>query len=105
MCRAVDAAIKDCNVASEDFGVILTDVEAYMKSAEIALKKTYAKLFHITCVVHLMHNCATRVKEYYDGVDALISSIKHLNLKNRDMRMRFDEIGTLPQPIVTRWTS
>ncbi len=60
--------------------MLLTDAATYMTSAGIAVKFTYAKLFHVTCVAHLIHNCANRVKGYYDGVDALISSIKHLTL-------------------------
>ncbi len=94
MCRAVDAEIKDSNIASEDFCLLLTDAATYMKSAGIAIKYTYIKLFHVTCVALLMHNCAIRVKGYYDGVDALISSIKHPTLKSKDMQMLFDELGT-----------
>ena len=32
----------------------------YTKIAGITLKSLYPKLFHVTCVAHLLHNCAMK---------------------------------------------
>ena len=56
-------------------------------------------LFHVTCLAHLMHNCAMRIKDHYDLVDQLISRVKAATVKNK----RQVAIGTPPHPVVTRW--
>jgi len=47
------------------------------------LKSLYPKLFHVTCVAHLLHNCAMKVKSHFHDVDQLIASIKAATVKNK----------------------
>lgn len=79
-----------------------------LKNQEInqfQLKILYPNLFHVTCIAHLLHNCALQIKSHYDIVDNLIAKIKSVVVKNKERKSLFDEIGTPPQPIVTRWAS
>ena len=41
--------------------VLLSDAARYMTACTTALKLLYPRLFHITCMAHLLHNCAENV--------------------------------------------
>ena len=74
-----------------------------MIAAGRALKLLYNNLFHVTCVAHLLHNCAEKIRNKYKNTDLLISSLKAATVKNPSRRNLFQEIGTPPQPVITRW--
>ena len=74
-----------------------------MTLAVKTIKLLYPQLFHVTCIAHLLHNCALKVKAHYDIVDQLIARLKALIVKNKSRQAKFDAIGQPPQPIVTRW--
>ena len=73
--RAVDTALRECNITPEQFSLLLTDAASYMKTAAEGLKFTYDRFFHVTCIAHLIHNCAMRVRDFYSTVDVVISSL------------------------------
>ena len=50
-----------------------------------------------------MHNCAERVRSYFTHVDSLIARVKAVIVKNKTRRALLTEIGSPPEPIVTRW--
>ena len=54
-----------------------------MIAAGITLKSLYPKLFHVTCVAHLLHNCAMKFKSYFKDVDQLIAKIEAVTIKNK----------------------
>ena len=62
----------------------------------------YPKLFHVTCIPHLLHNCATEVKSHYEDVDQLVAEIKLAIVKNKTRRANFAAFGCQPQSVVTR---
>ena len=47
-----------------------------MIAAGIALKSLYPRLFHLTCVAHLLHNYAMKIKSHFEDVDQLIAKVK-----------------------------
>jgi len=57
-----------------------------------------------TCVAHLLHNCAMKVKSHFHDVDQLIASIKAATVKNKSRQPQF-AVGYSTRPIVTRWGS
>ena len=59
----------------------------------------------MTCMVHLIHNCAMKVRANFPAVDELIARVKALTVKNEARRILFNVIGQPPQPVITRWTS
>jgi hypothetical protein len=83
--------------------LLLSDAAKYMIRAGTNLKVFYPKMFHVTCLAHLLHNCAERVRLKYDEVDFLIAKVKAATVKNSDRRSDFDVIGSPPQPVLTRW--
>ena len=54
-----------------------------MVAAITILKSLYPKLFHVTCVGHLLHNCAMKVKSHFKVDDQLIAKVKSATDKNK----------------------
>ena len=105
ICQVIDDILKDLSISRENFVLLLSDAARYMISAGTTLKVMYPNLFTVTCIAHLLHNCALRVKSHFQDVDYLIASIKAATVKNKSRRDLFREIGQPPQPVVTRWGS
>ena len=68
-----------------------------------ALQILYSMLFYVTCLAHLMHDCAMRTEAHDELVDELISRVKAPIVKNKRRANHFSPIGAPPQPGVTRW--
>lgn len=101
----IDDTIRYLNTDRENFCLLISDAAPYMISAAKTLKELYTQLFHVTCIAHLLHNCALRVKSYFDSADNLIARIKAATVKNKTRQDMFQAIGKPPEPIVTRWSS
>ena len=86
-----------------DFLLLLSDAARNTTLAGNVLKTMYPKMFHVTCVAHLLHNCAMVLKSKYCTADNLIATMKNAIVKNKDRRQKFAQIRLPPQPIVTRW--
>ena len=102
---AIDDAIRTLQTDRNNFVLLLTDAARYMTAAGRVVKQTYPKLFHITGVVHDLHNAAERIRANYANVDKLIAAVKPSVVKNKDRRAKFSAINSPPQPVVTRWGS
>ena len=76
-----------------------------MIAAGTTLKSQYPKLFHVTCVADLLHNCAMKIKSYFEDVDEPIAKVKVKTIKNKIRQAKFSAIGYSPQPVPTRWGS
>ena len=76
-----------------------------MVAAGTVLKSLHPKLFHVTCIAHLLHHWAMKAKSYYQDVDQLIARIKVATVENKTRQAQFAAIGYgyPPQPIITRW--
>ena len=78
-----------------------------MSLAGKTLKELYSSLTHVTCVAHLLHNCAMRVCAHLKNIDETIATIKAATIKNKDRKKDFHDAG-LPSPpdlVTTRWTT
>ena len=76
-----------------------------MIAAGITLKSLYPKLFHVTCVKHLLHNCVMKIQSHFEDVDQLIAKVKTVTIKNNTREAKFSAIGYPSQPVPTRWGS
>ena len=76
-----------------------------MIAAGITLKSLYPKLFDVTCVAHLLHICAMKIKSHFEDVDQLIAKTKAVTIKNKTRQAKFSAIGYQPRPDPTRWGS
>ena len=63
-------------------------------SGGATLKQLFPRLFHITCVAHLLHNCAMQIRSFYSEIDTLIACIKASTVWNKERKALFKEIGT-----------
>ena len=50
------------NINKNCFILLISDAARYMTKATQPLKILLLKLLHITCTLHLLHNCALKVK-------------------------------------------
>ena len=105
MAKAVDVAVKNLEINRSLFCLLLSDAAKYMIAAGITLKSLYPKLFHVTFVAHLLHNCAMNIKSHFENVDQLIAKVKVVTIKNKTRQAKFSAISYPPQPVSTRWGS
>ena len=87
--------------------VTVYNAAKYVIAAGIALRSLYPKLFQVTCVAHLLHNFAMKIKSHFEDVDRLIAKVKAVTIKNKTRQVKFSAIGypPPPQPVSTKWES
>ena len=73
-----------------------------MSLAGKTLKELYSSVMHVTCVGHLLHNCARRVRAYFKNINEVIATIKN---KNRKKDFHDAGLPSPPDPVITRWAS
>ena len=77
-----------------------------MFSTGKTLKELCPSLMHVTCVAHLQHNCAMRVRAHFLNIDEVIATIKAATIKNKDCKKDFHDAGlSSPNPVITRWAT
>ena len=91
--REIDDAVHSLGVAPENFCLLLTDAARYMTAAGTLFKKLNPRLFQVTCMAHLLHSCAMKVRANYPAVDELVARVKAVTIKNRSRRAFFTSIG------------
>ena len=105
--HTVDDILRHLEIKRENFSLFLTDAARYMSLAGKTLKELYTSLMHITCVAHLLHNCAMRVCAHFKNIDEIIATIKAATIKNNDRKKDFHDAGlpSPPDPVITRWAT
>ncbi len=103
----MDDILQQLEIKRENFSLFLTDAAQYMSLAGKTLKKLYPSLMHATCVAHLLHNCAMRVRAHFKNIDEVIAMIKTATIKNKDHKKDFHDAGlpSPPDPVITRWAT
>ena len=100
--QAVDDVVRNLGINRSFFCLLQSDAAKYMIAAGITLKSLYPKLFHVTCVANLLHNCAIKIKSHFEDVDQLIAKVKAVTIKNKTRQVKFPAIGYPIQPVPTR---
>ena len=103
--QAFGDAVRNLGINKSFFCLLLCDAAKYMIAAGIALISLYPKLFYVTCIAHLLHNCAMKIKSHFKDVYQLIAKVKSVTLKNKTRQAKFSAFGYSPQPVPTRWGS
>ena len=100
--HTVDDILRQLEIKRKNFSLFLTDGARYMSLAGMTLKELYHSLMHVTCVAHLLHNCAMHVRDHFKSIDDIIATIK-----NKDRKKDFHDAGlpSPPDPIITRWAA
>ena len=105
--HTVDDILRQLEVKRDNFSLFLTDAARYISLAGKTLKELYPSLMHVTCVAHLLHNCAMRVRGHFKNIDKIIATIKAATIKNKNRKKDFHDAG-LPSPLnpaITRWAT
>ena len=100
--HTLDDILRQLEIKRENFSLFLTDAARCVSLAGKTLKEIYPSLMHVTCVAHLLHNCAMRVRAHFKNIDELIATIK-----SKDCKKDFHDVG-LPSPpdtVITRWAT
>ena len=103
--QAVDDAVRNLGINRSFFCQLLSDATKYMIAAGITLKSLFLKLFHVTSVAYLLHNCAMKIKSHFEYVDQLIAKVKAVTIKNKTRQAKFSAIGYPPHHVPTRYES
>ena len=100
--HTVNDILRQLEIKRENFSLFLTDAARYMSLAGKTLKELYPSLMHVTCVAHLLHNCAMHVRAHFKNIDEIIATIK-----NKDRKKDFHDAGlpSPPDPVITRWAT
>ena len=87
----VDDILRQLEIKRENFSLFLTDAARYMSLAGKTLKELYPSLMHVTCVAHLLHNCAmcVRVRAHLKNIDEMIATIKAATIIKQRSQERF----------------
>ena len=99
--------LRQLKTKHENFALFFTNAARYMSLACRTFKKLYSFLMHVTCVVHLLHNCAMRVRAYFKNIYEVVATIKAATIKNKDCKNDFHEAGlpSRPDTVLTRWAT
>ena len=100
--HTVDDILRQLEIKRENFSLFLTDAAWYMSLAGKTLKESYPSLMHVTCVAHLLHNCAMRVHADLKNIDEIIATIK---IKDRKKDFHDACLPSAPDPVITRWAT
>ena len=105
--HTVDYILRHLEIKRENFSLYLTDAARYMSLAGKTLKELYPSLMHVTCIAHLQHNCAMRVRAHFKNIDEVIATIKAATIKNKDRKKDFHDasLPSPPDPVITRWAT
>ena len=105
--HTVDNILRQLEIKRKNFSLFLTDAARYMFLAGKTLKELHPSLMHVTCVAHLLHNCAMRVRAYLKNIDEIIATIKAATINNKDRKKDFHDAGlpSPPDPVITRWAT
>ena len=85
--HTVDDILRQLEIKRENFSLFLTDAARYMSLAGKTSKKLYPSLMHVTCVAHLLHNCAMRVRAHFKNIDEIIATIKAATITRKIFMM------------------
>ena len=77
----VDDILRQLEIKRENFSLFLTDAARCMSLDGKTLKELYPSLMHATCVAHLLHNCAMRVRAHFKNIDEIIATINPIRPK------------------------
>ena len=105
--HTVDDILRQLEIKCENFSLFLADAARCMSLAGKTLKELYLSLMHVNCVVHLLRNCAMRVRAHFKNIDEVIATIKTATIKNNDRKKDFHDAGvpSPSNPVIAKWAT
>ena len=80
----VDDVLRKHGTRREKFLFLLSDAACCMCLVGKTLKELYSCLMHVTCITHLIQNCAMRIRAYFKEIDYLVALVKAATIKNKN---------------------
>ena len=99
----IDNILCKLDIARQNFLLLLSDAASYMTACTAMLKVLYIHLFHVTCLAHILHNCAEKMRGALADVNNLVAHVKVATIKNKSRQAQFKHIGSPMELVVTRW--
>ena len=96
-------SINNLGIERSKFALLITDAASYFTRATPILYSLFPKLTHITCLLHLLHNCAMLVRTHYKATDRMIADVQMSLCKSTERRTSFCTLGLPPKVVITRW--
>jgi hypothetical protein len=93
------------HISFANIAMIISDAASYMIKAGKELKEYKSDMIHVTCLAHLIHNCAMNIRMHYQNIDILIARVRSLTYKNKSHQALFSTASPIPSVIITRWSS
>ena len=87
--HTVDDILRQLEIKRENFSLFLTDAARWTSLAGKTLKELYPSLMHVTCVAHLLHSCAMRVRAHFKNTDEIIATSRQQQSKTKIARKIF----------------
>lgn len=102
----IETVLCDFNIKKQHVKLLITDAAKYMIKAGQLLKNDMPTLLHITCLAHVIHNCALKIRALSPHIDKAIATIKMATVKNKERYKSIsDSLGSIPSVVLTRWSS
>ena len=103
----IDNVLRSYKLPTQKVLLLISDAAKYMIKAGKNLNLFYTRMTHITCISHLFHNAAIKIKEAFPKVDKIVATVKAATVKNKTRKGLFRSAGLQlpPQPVLTRWAS
>ena len=89
----VDDVLRRYQVPKQKVLLLLSDAARYMVKAGQTLKFFYANMIHVTCISHLLHNAAMKVKSSFSKVYKVVATVKAATVKNNHRKGLFLAAG------------
>ena len=89
ICMKIDGILRKLDIARENFLLFLLDAASYVTACTATLKVLYPRLFHVTCLAYMLHNCAEKVRNAFDN---LVARVKAATIKNKSRQAQFKHI-------------
>ena len=102
ICMKIDDILHKLDIARENFLLLFSDAASYMMACTVTLKVLYPCMFHVTYLMHILHNCAEKVRGAFADVDNHVVRVKAAIIKNKPRQAQFKHIGSSLEPVVTR---
>ena len=97
ICMKINDILRKLDIARENFLLLLSDAASYMTACTATLKVLYPRLFHITGLAHMLHNCAEKVRGAFADVGNLVVHVKAATIKNKSRQAQFKHIDSPPR--------
>ncbi|ORD93297.1 hypothetical protein ECANGB1_289 [Enterospora canceri] len=87
------------NLHFTDVKMIISDGAPYNTKLKKLIKRQERSIVFITCFMHLLHNCAMKIRQTYKLTDQFIASVKDITVRCNKYRDLIEFVGKPPSVV------